>query len=404
MKKLNQKTALRWCKRIDYNTFAEVKSLPIFRMSKYKGGFHYDEFNSRRLPFGSLAQRTIGGLYAAKDYARCGLELSFDSVLRGTMGHGRRRKVLNKYLTIADMPPIDGADIVTTIDVQMQDLAERAVVDELKEINGNVGVAIVMEVKTGDIKAIVNMEKCVDGEYRELKNHAVSDLLEPGSVFKTASIMTALNDGVVDTNYVVETGGGVWNMYGRDMKDHNWRRGGYQVINLPRTLEVSSTLGAYETATLFYQQGLKTNEVMEVSTETMKMARIAGMDYVEATNMMTAALRGFNMEINEASAKKVNDVYSELAKITASDTQEISTAMTKTASIAHNANMEFETTAAFLSQIIETTRESAETAGTAMKTIVARFTELKKNPNELVEVDGEQVDANKIETALRSSC
>lgn len=164
----------------------------------------------------------------------------------------------------------------------------------------------------------------------------------------------------------------------------------------------TTTLGAYETATLFYQQGLKTNEVMEVSNETMKMARIAGMDYVDATNMMTAALRGFNMEINEASAKKVNDVYSELAKITAADTQEISTAMTKTASIAHNANMEFETTAAFLSQIIETTRESAETAGTAMKTIVARFTELKKNPNELVEVDGEQVDANKIETALKS--
>lgn len=164
----------------------------------------------------------------------------------------------------------------------------------------------------------------------------------------------------------------------------------------------TTTLGAYETATLFYQQGLKTNEVMEVSNETMKMARIAGMDYVDATNMMTAALRGFNMEINEVSAKKVNDVYSELAKITASDTQEISTAMTKTASIAYNANMEFETTAAFLSQIIETTRESAETAGTAMKTIVARFTELKKNPNELVEVDGEQVDANKIETALKS--
>lgn len=241
-----------WDKRIDYNTFAEVKSLPIFRMSKYKGGFHYDEFNSRRLPFGSLAQRTIGGLYAAKDYARCGLELSFDSVLRGTMGHGRRRKVLNKYLTIADMPPIDGADIVTTIDVQMQDLAERAVVDELKEINGNVGVAIVMEVKTGDIKAIVNMEKCVDGEYRELKNHAVSDLLEPGSVFKTASIMTALNDGVVDTNYVVETGGGVWNMYGRDMKDHNWRRGGYGTMTLPKTLLVSSNIGVSRIIDLHY--------------------------------------------------------------------------------------------------------------------------------------------------------
>ena len=125
----------------------------------------------------------------------------------------------------------------------MQDLAERSVIDELKLINGNVGVAIVMEVATGDIKAIVNMEKCVDGEYREIHNHAVSDLLEPGSVFKTASIMTALDDGVVDTTYRVDTGNGVWPMYGREMKDHNWRRGGYGVLTLPQTLMVSSNIG-----------------------------------------------------------------------------------------------------------------------------------------------------------------
>lgn len=164
----------------------------------------------------------------------------------------------------------------------------------------------------------------------------------------------------------------------------------------------TSILGVYKASTLYYQQGLKTEAVMEVTAETLKMARIAGLDYEEATNAMTAALRGFNMEVNEASAQRVNDVYSKLAAITASDVQEISTAMTKTASLAHNANMEFETTAAFLSQIIETTRESAETAGTAMKTVIARFTELKKNPAELVEVDGETVDANKIEAALRT--
>jgi TP901 family phage tail tape measure protein len=105
----------------------------------------------------------------------------------------------------------------------------------------------------------------------------------------------------------------------------------------------------------------------------MKMARIANMDYADATDKMTAALRGFNMELNEVSAQRINDVYSELAAITAADTNEIATAMTKTASIADSANMEFETTAAFLSQIIETTRESAETAGTAMKTVIARF-------------------------------
>lgn len=124
----------------------------------------------------------------------------------------------------------------------------------------------------------------------------------------------------------------------------------------------TTTLGAYETMTLFYQQGLDTNEVFQIGTETMKMARIAGLDYADATDKMTAALRGFNMELNDTSAQRVNDVYSELAAITAADTNEIATAMTKTASIAHSANMEFETTSAFLSQIIETTRESAETA------------------------------------------
>ena len=164
----------------------------------------------------------------------------------------------------------------------------------------------------------------------------------------------------------------------------------------------TTTLGAYETMTLFYQQGLKTNEVFDIGTETMKMARIAGLDYADATNKMTAALRGFNMELDETSARRVNDVYSELAAITAADTEEIANAMTKTASIAHNANMEFETTAAFLSQIIETTRESAETAGTAMKTVIARFQELKKDPSLIGEVDGEVVDANKIESALRT--
>lgn len=177
--------------------------------------------------------------------------------------------------------------------------------------------------------------------------------------------------------------------------------------DLPRYTGVAKELGAtiqgvYETMTLYYQQGLKTNEVFEVGTETLKMARIAGLDYAQATDFMTAALRGFNMDVNELNAQKVNDVYSELAAITAADTQEIATAMTKTASIASNANMEFETTAAFLSQIIETTRESAETAGTAMKTVIARFTELKKDPAEIGEVDGEIVDANKIETALRT--
>ena len=232
-----------WNRRVDYNTYKEIQELPVIKKGKLASGFHAEEYNARQRPYGSLAGRTLGDMFGAKDTARCGLELAYDSILRGTKGLIHRRKVLNKFLDIMDTPPIDGADIVTTIDVSMQDLAERSVIDELKEIDGNVGVAIVMEVATGDIKAIVNMEKCIDGKYREIKNHAVSDLLEPGSVFKTASILVALDDGVVDTTCRVETGGGVWPMYGRQMKDHNWRRGGYGTISLPRSLEVSSNIG-----------------------------------------------------------------------------------------------------------------------------------------------------------------
>jgi TP901 family phage tail tape measure protein len=129
---------------------------------------------------------------------------------------------------------------------------------------------------------------------------------------------------------------------------------------LPEYSDEANKLGAsikdlYNATTLYYQQGLKGAEVMDVGVETMKMARIAGMDATEATKAMTAALRGFNMEINEMSATRINDVYSELAAITAADTNQIATAMTKTASIAASANMEFETTAALLAQIIETT-------------------------------------------------
>ena len=238
-----------WSKRVSYSVYAEVKELPIFRLGKNKSGFHFEKFNARTMPNGSLASRTIGQMYGEIDSARFGLELYYDSVLRGEKGLINRRKVLSRYLDIMIKEPVDGADIVTTLDVNIQDLAEKAVIDELKEINGELGVAIVMETKTGDIKALVNMSRVSDGKggytYREVKNNAVSDLVEPGSVFKTASILAALEDGVIDTTarYNIETGGGVWPMYGREMRDHNWRRGGYGTLSVPEVLHVSSNIG-----------------------------------------------------------------------------------------------------------------------------------------------------------------
>lgn len=162
----------------------------------------------------------------------------------------------------------------------------------------------------------------------------------------------------------------------------------------------TTTVDAIETSALYYQQGLDTVEVLELTEETMKMARIAGMDYAEATDRMTAALRGFKLEMSEAS--RVNDVFSALAAESAVDTDELSSALTRTASIAASAGMELETTSAFLSQMIETTREAPENLGTAMKTIIARFQELKTAVNDSVEIDGELVEVNKVDTALQS--
>ena len=247
-----------WPKRIDYNTYTEVSQLPFFNMPKYKSGFHTEEFNARRRPFGSLALRTVGGMYGAKDSAYYGIELSYDSLLRGTPGITGRRKILNKYMNIPVTLPVDGCDIVTTIDVNMQDLAERSLLDMLKspQVNGEMGVAILMEVATGDVKAIVNMIRTQDEQgnsrYVEAVNSAISYRCEPGSVFKVASFLVALDDEVVDTSYVIHTGCGVEMMHGRPMKDHNWRRGGYGDINVARALEVSSNIGVSHVIDKFY--------------------------------------------------------------------------------------------------------------------------------------------------------
>ena len=238
-------------RKATFEEMTEVKRLPVFREPRLRGGFHEVEHTTRKKPFGSLASRTIGDLIW-NGQPKCGLEQSFNKYLSGTPGKKRIRKVFDKTIPEIIVPPVAGCDIITTIDVGMQDLCERALLEKLKEINGNVGVAIVMEVSTGDIKAMVNMSKLASGDYAEIKNNAVSDLLEPGSVFKTASIMVALDDGVVDTTYMVDTGGGVWDMYGAKMRDHNWSSGGYQTISLPRTLEVSSNIGVSRIIDRYY--------------------------------------------------------------------------------------------------------------------------------------------------------
>ncbi len=244
MKSRNYNILPNRSRRISYIQYKEAKRLPVFKMNKYKGGFHEQIFNQRKKPFGSLAARTLGDLYAdTAQGAKNGIELAFDTLLKGRNGITHRQKVMNKYLNIVDLPPIDGCDIISTIDVDMQDICEKALVDKLKELDASVGVAVLMEVQTGEVKAIVNMTKAGDGNYYEMRNNAISDMLEPGSTFKTASIMVALEDGKITPDTEVDTGNGVMNMYGSKMKDHNWHRGGYGKINVTRILEVSSNVG-----------------------------------------------------------------------------------------------------------------------------------------------------------------
>ena len=231
---------------LNYIQYNELLRLPLFRdyeKRKYYVGLTIEPRNNRKKPFGSLARRTLGEMFGAKDSARSGLELAYDTILRGVPGIQHRRKVLNKYVPIIDKPPVNGCDIVSTIDITMQDIAENALRDQLSLIDADMGVVVLMEVKTGDVKAIVNLTRYDDGNFYEARNFALAALMEPGSTFKTASILVALDDGAITPDDHVGGNGGIYNMHGSMMKDHNWYKGGYGDMDVAHTLMYSSNIG-----------------------------------------------------------------------------------------------------------------------------------------------------------------
>lgn len=232
---------------VSYIKYKEFLELPFVRYGRIKTGFYAEEIPQRQKPYGNMATRTLGALVPACDSAMNGLELAYDSVLRGVNGKKHREKVRRQWMDRTDVEPINGLDIISTIDVGMQDAAEKILVRKLHEVNGEVGVVVLMEVATGDVKAIVNMTRLGSPGnyyYAEVKNNAITDLWEPGSTFKTASMMVALEDGVVTRADSVQVGNGVYMMHGRPMKDHNWRKGGYgRRISVDECLMFSSNVG-----------------------------------------------------------------------------------------------------------------------------------------------------------------
>ncbi len=239
--------------RITYAQLKEIKKFPLFRLGRYKSGLIHKEFLNRVKPFTSLASRTIGDIYLDNEKGgKNGLELGFDSLLRGIPGVSSRQKVANRWEEVVQVEPIDGMDIISTIDVDMQDIAEKALLEKLHEIQAQTGYAIVMEVKTGEIKAIVNMDRNSDGTYSENRNGAVADKVEPGSTFKVASLMAVLDDGKAELSDVIETGNGLYKFGRATMRDHNAHRGGYGTITLENAVNASSNIGISRTIVKAY--------------------------------------------------------------------------------------------------------------------------------------------------------
>ena len=227
---------------ISYNQYKSLGQT-VWMKPKYRGWFFgAEEKISREKPFGTLASRTIGAMYEAKDSARYGLELSFDSLLRGVPGRGHQEKVQNVTRMVADVPQIDGCDVHTTINVDMQDIAEVALRNVMNTHSTAVsGIVVLMEVHTGDIKAMASLTKTAPGQFDEIQNNAVREIFEPGSTFKTVSMMVGLDEGKFDITDSIFCENGSYGGYGGPKPMTDSHRNGW--LDVPHILAESSNIG-----------------------------------------------------------------------------------------------------------------------------------------------------------------
>jgi len=228
-------------KGLGYNDYIAVKKFPIFNLGMYKGGFIAEQTTVRAHPLGKVAERTIG----YDDYRGApGIEGAYRNFLIGKNGYRLKQKIAKgEWKPISDnneIEPVNGSDIVTTINVNIQDIAHHSLLKQLEFYEADHGCVVVMETKTGEIKAISNLGRSSSGKYYERLNYAVGESHEPGSAFKVMAFVAALEAKVIDTSTVVDTGTGKYQMYGRFINDSH--RGGYGKISAARALEVSSNI------------------------------------------------------------------------------------------------------------------------------------------------------------------
>jgi cell division protein FtsI (penicillin-binding protein 3) len=235
-------------RNLGYSEYLRFRTFPLLNLRSYKGGVIVEQKTKREHPMGGIAQRSIG--YERFDdngnVTRAGIDGAFgEKYLRGVNGKQLMQRIGNgqwKPIEVFNqVEPKDGYDVHTTINVNIQDIAHHALLEQLEYYEADHGCVVVMETKTGEIRAISNLAKTESGSYYEKRNYAVWESLEPGSIFKLMSLAVALDDKVVDTSDVVDTERGVLSFYGNKVRDS--RNGGYGKISISEAFEVSSNTG-----------------------------------------------------------------------------------------------------------------------------------------------------------------
>ncbi len=238
-------------RNLDYSDYMAVKDFPLLNKGPYKGGLIVEQKTVREHPLGKIAERSVG--YERKDengyYTRVGLEGAFGQYLRGVEGKRLKQKIAKGQWKPIGMDnivePKDGYDVISTIDINIQDIAHHALLGQLEKYKADHGTVIVMETKTGEVKAISNLGMTKGGKYYERLNYAIGESHEPGSTFKLMDMVAALEDKVIDTSSVVDTEKGYWRIYNHRVKDT--KHGGYGKLSISKAFEVSSNVAFAKT-------------------------------------------------------------------------------------------------------------------------------------------------------------
>ena len=243
---------------LGYTDYLRVKSFPMFKLGPFKGGLIVEQETDREHPLGEIAQRSVGWEKFNEEtelYYGVGLERAFGDYLRGKQGKRRKQKIAKgQWKPITDyneIEPQDGYDVVSTIDINIQDVAHHALLTQLEKYKADHGCVVVMEVETGEVKAISNLGRDKNGEYYERLNYAIGESHEPGSTFKLMSMIAALEDKAVDTSTVIDTENGIYKVYKSYVRDS--KHGGYGKITASKAFEVSSNTGVVKIVDEFYR-------------------------------------------------------------------------------------------------------------------------------------------------------